>query len=224
MAKTSFALVRPAGAPVSSDDLLADLRLTAARLGTGTLTRKQYDEAGQFDSRTQMRRFSSWNSALELVGLKPSNEVHISDDRLFENLLLLWERSGRQPRRKELLREPSHFSPDPYIRRFGSWGTALAAFVEYANASGAEAPVLSGTATVLFKQTSRGPSLRTRWHVLQRDNFRCCACGASPAINPAVQLHVDHIQPWSKGGETILSNLQTLCATCNLGKSNVASQ
>jgi 5-methylcytosine-specific restriction endonuclease McrA len=34
-------------------------------------------------------------------------------------------------------------------------------------------------------------------------------------------LHVDHIKPWSHGGETIEDNLQTLCATCNLGKSNV---
>ncbi|MFZ6816453.1 HNH endonuclease [Undibacterium sp. Rencai35W] len=27
--------------------------------------------------------------------------------------------------------------------------------------------------------------------------------------------------PWSKGGETVLANLQTLCSVCNLGKSNV---
>ncbi len=33
--------------------------------------------------------------------------------------------------------------------------------------------------------------------------------------------HIDHIKPWSKGGETVLENLQTLCATCNLGKSNI---
>ncbi|WP_367275291.1 HNH endonuclease [Microcoleus sp. CAWBG58] len=25
---------------------------------------------------------------------------------------------------------------------------------------------------------------------------------------------------WSKGGETVLENLQTLCSLCNLGKSN----
>ncbi|MBA3804703.1 MAG: HNH endonuclease, partial [Acidobacteria bacterium] len=36
-----------------------------------------------------------------------------------------------------------------------------------------------------------------------------------------VALHVDHIRPWSKDGETLLENLQTLCSECNLGKSNV---
>ena len=60
-----------------------------------------------------------------------------------------------------------------------------------------------------------------RWHVLQRDRFTCCACGASPALTLGVELHVDHIVPWSKGGETVLENLQTLCSVCNLGKSNV---
>ncbi|MBE5769482.1 MAG: HNH endonuclease [Clostridiales bacterium] len=27
--------------------------------------------------------------------------------------------------------------------------------------------------------------------------------------------------PWSKGGQTTIDNLQTLCESCNLGKSNV---
>ncbi|WP_343324290.1 HNH endonuclease signature motif containing protein [Streptococcus sp. Marseille-P8640] len=36
-----------------------------------------------------------------------------------------------------------------------------------------------------------------------------------------VVLHVDHIIPWSKGGETVLGNLQTLCSKCNLGKSDL---
>ncbi len=35
-----------------------------------------------------------------------------------------------------------------------------------------------------------------------------------------VELHVDHTVPWSKGGETVLGNLRTLCSDCNLGKSN----
>ena len=38
------------------------------------------------------------------------------------------------------------------------------------------------------------------------------------AKNPAVELHIDHIYPWSKGGETVEENLQTLCSICNYGK------
>lgn len=70
------------------------------------------------------------------------------------------------------------------------------------------------------KQSSRNLSMKLRFEVLKRDNFKCCACGASPAKDPSVELHVDHIIPWSKGGETIMENLQTLCSTCNFGKSN----
>jgi hypothetical protein len=70
-------------------------------------------------------------------------------------------------------------------------------------------------------RTQREPSMRLRFEILKRDNFKCCACGASPAKDPVVELHVDHIIPWSKGGETETDNLQTLCAICNLGKSDV---
>lgn len=38
---------------------------------------------------------------------------------------------------------------------------------------------------------------------------------------PWVELHVDHIMPWAKGGEIVLENLQTLCSKCNLGKSDM---
>ena len=59
--------------------------------------------------------------------------------------------------------------------------------------------------------------------VFVRDNFTCQACGASPKWKnkfeitfPDVgQLACDHIHPYSKGGKTELSNLQTLCRKCN---------
>ena len=64
-------------------------------------------------------------------------------------------------------------------------------------------------------------NLRTRFIVMQRDKFKCCVCGASPAKDSSVELQVDHIIPWAKGGETVIDNLQTLCSKCNLGKSDL---
>lgn len=57
-----------------------------------------------------------------------------------------------------------------------------------------------------------------RWQVMQRDNWKCCACGRSAEDN--IILHVDHIIPRSKGGEDHFDNYQTLCDVCNIGKSN----
>ena len=71
------------------------------------------------------------------------------------------------------------------------------------------------------QRTTRSISDKLRYRVLKRDNFKCCACGASPAKDPAVELHIDHVIPWSKGGETKLENLQTLCSKCNIGKSDL---
>lgn len=70
-------------------------------------------------------------------------------------------------------------------------------------------------------KTKREISVSLRFKILKRDNFKCCACGASPAKDPSVELHVDHIVPWSKGGESTEENLQTLCSKCNLGKSDI---
>ena len=58
-----------------------------------------------------------------------------------------------------------------------------------------------------------------RWQVFQRDGWKCVACGRN-AANDEVILHVDHIQPRSKGGKDTLGNYQTLCSVCNIGKSN----
>ena len=60
-----------------------------------------------------------------------------------------------------------------------------------------------------------GPKLRLQ--ILQRDNFRCRYCGATSL---STELEVDHIKPVSRGGGNDLNNLQTLCRSCNRGKSN----
>jgi len=57
-----------------------------------------------------------------------------------------------------------------------------------------------------------------RWKVLKRDGFRCRACGNGPESGAFLQI--DHITAISKGGSTVLENLQALCAPCNFGKGN----
>jgi predicted restriction endonuclease len=136
----------------------------------------------------------------------------------------IWMRLGKQPSRRDLAFVGSDISYKAYERRFGRWSTALKSFVEDFNAKQGDSP----NAIVDFDQkaykrrpSSRDINLRLRFLVMSRDNFKCCICGASPAKDPSVVLHVDHIKPWAKGGETEIINLQTLCSRCNQGKSDL---
>ena len=57
-----------------------------------------------------------------------------------------------------------------------------------------------------------------RKKIMIRDNYTCQKCGKY--MPDEVGLHIDHIVPISKGGKTVLSNLQVLCSKCNGSKSN----
>lgn len=127
----------------------------------------------------------------------------------------------------------SKYSLNTYLRRFGGWPNALKSFLDYINEeyiyyekTGAQKSdkIKEKIRTVKKHSTPREPNLRLRFQVLKRDNFKCCICGRSPSTIGGLELQVDHIIPWSKGGETTIDNLQTLCNDCNLGKSNLSEK
>lgn len=132
----------------------------------------------------------------------------------------VWIRLGRQPRMTDLTSHTSQISADTYKRRFAGWRSALEAFVRWVNDGGNSAADRFAT-EVVPRSPQRGPrepSLRLRFLVMQRDKFKCQCCGLSPSTDSSVKLHVDHRMAWSRGGETVFENLQTLCEQCNLGK------
>jgi predicted restriction endonuclease len=213
-----YSLSHVARMRVSDQELINDLVRVAGILGKGSVSCPKYKEHGSYSHTTQSLRFGSWNKAIEAAGLAITHDA-VSEEQLFENLLRLWEHYGRQPRRRELGIAPSTISQSPYTLRFGSWTAALKAFITFANAS--DTALRDSDTTHPRRKTPRDPSLRLRWKVLQRDNFRCRGCGRIPSETPGTHLHVDHVEPWSAGGETLLENLQTLCQDCNLGKGDL---
>lgn len=83
------------------------------------------------------------------------------------------------------------------------------------------ARIMAGSSTEQHCHGQREPiTPRTRYEVFERDGYTCQYCGAKASD---VELHVDHIVPVSKGGGNGLDNLVTACATCNLGKSDLAT-
>lgn len=49
--------------------------------------------------------------------------------------------------------------------------------------------------------------------VFRRDGYKCRYCG-----NVTPPFHIDHIYPWSKGGETSINNSAVSCQRCNSKK------
>lgn len=216
-------VVRLSARAASTEDVLADLRETALRLDSTTLTREAYDRYGRFSSSMVVRRVGSWADACTRAGVQTGRpDLGHADDAWMQNIADRWTALGRQPSYGDM--RESRFSPEGYAKRYGSWTDALRQFSSWVTSGSDDA-----AAEVVGSQDhlkpapaarSRTPSLRLRSRVMQRDRFSCRACGASPSSDPSVVLHVDHVVPFTKGGDTVLDNLQTLCDRCNYGKSD----
>ena len=210
----------------SLEDLLEDIKRVAKETGTDSPSAESYSRLGHHAVSTIRRRFGTWNKALDAAGLVTRENINIPEEKLFENIAEVWTKLGRQPRYREMQPAVGHskYSPGTYENRFGTWNKALEVFVEFI--SGNTDSANSETQRKVIeskckKRTPRNINWRLRAVILIRDNCICKMCGASPAKNAEVVLHVDHIVPWSKGGETTPDNLRTLCSMCNVGKSNV---
>ncbi len=223
---------------ISDDELVKDLLRVAEVVGSRKVTSTQYYQIGKYSSPTIIERFGAWSNFVEKAGLEQTDFIKpISTEELFEELERVWIVLSKQPTTNDMKKGIAKYSLDTYMRRFGGWRNALLAFIEYVNTEDADNDEAATEISIdsenqkeeiekapikkYHKRTTRSINLKLRFRVLQRDNFKCCFCGASPAKDPSIELHVDHIVPWSKGGETILENMQTLCSKCNLGKSNL---
>jgi 5-methylcytosine-specific restriction endonuclease McrA len=221
----------------SDDQLLNEIRTVAAKIGSKTVSRKDFDLHATMTSFTVHKRFGSWLKGLELAGLGLSKkQKKHTDEDYFENLLTVWTHYGRQPHYGEMQREPSTITASAYERKWRTWRKALLAFIDRVNSDAAEVEQVSPLANAIEEARPRPilqqvPGLRRvkeedqrqirlglRYKVLQRDRFRCVICGRSPATHLGVVLHVDHIVAWAKGGKTNLENLRSSCEDCNLGK------
>ncbi len=227
---------------VGLKDMLKDLEIVSKKLGKQTFTSNEYSKYGKYSRNIFFRKFGSWNEALKAAGLVPfdhplggGEKNKVSKYACLDEIERLWIELGRQPTTIDIKNGRSKFSLHTYERRFGSWRKALEFFVDYINeekdtdSQNVSNDEQTRTTEIHAKdessfehRTKRDINLRLRFMVMKRDDFKCRLCGRSPATTPGLILHIDHILPWSKGGETVMDNLQTLCSDCNLGKSDLA--
>lgn len=213
----------------TDQELLDDLKNVADKLGRDNLTGREYDEFGRFSSATIARRFGKWNNALEKAGLNITFNANISEKDLFANLEEVWIKLGHQPQRRDMKQPISKYSERGYVTKFESWRKALETFIEFINSTSDEGVSseevnieVNNKPPIEFKhKTKRQPSERLKVQVLMRDGNKCKLCGITVTGD---NIHFDHIKPWSKGGETVLENLQILCETHNLAKGNLDNE
>jgi hypothetical protein len=209
------------------DEVIQALLNFAAEYPNTPVTLDAIAERLGIDSSTISRRFGNWKTLLSEVGIAsvPLGRRY-TEEECFENILSLWTHYGRQPHFGELKHPPSTVGPKAYILRWGGWRAALSAFVAKVNDTSIPTVEPSDVEPMTDNQrdatvetpTPRSIPLALRYKILCRDKFRCVICGASPAKDVTVELHVDHIHPWSLRGQNVEGNLRTLCFKCNLGK------
>lgn len=210
---------------ITEAELLNDLKSVSELLKKQTFTLDEYKKCGKYSPDTHRRRFGSWDNALKKAGLKRYRNYGTSEEEYLQNIGEIWIKLGRQPYFSDMTIPFSKYSGTAYLHKFGKWRTALDKFIKYANTN----EVFSQNENVgnvkvepvTRNRTKRDINWRLRFIVMKRDNFKCQYCGQSPATDPTIILHVDHKTPYSKGGETVPENLQTLCSKCNIGKSDL---
>ncbi|MGC1106981.1 MAG: HNH endonuclease [Candidatus Acidiferrales bacterium] len=236
--KVSDKMKRQLARQMSDSDLIAELRRVYTIVGAGTMNRKQFNTHSNISYEAIRRRFG-WHKALKIAGITPSlggGRQKWTTEQCFENLAKVWVHYGRSPYMSEMSTAPSTVHARVYVGRWGTWRRALRAFIHWANSEAEALPTeslprrvssMTGDATshkTPSFEDKRQVGQRLRFRVLQRDNFKCVACGRSPANQIGIFLHVDHIVPVAAGGRTTIDNLQTLCQNCNLGKGTLSDR
>lgn len=205
---------------LTDKQIIDDVMRVMGLLNKETLTLREYLNYGEYGAKAICNHFGTWNKLLKEMNIPITREVeHLNKTDIYLIIENLWAKLGHQPTVRDF-EKYTHHTRKIIIKRFGSWLNCLKEFSEFKEDREEEKQTSAFEENRLQHRTSRDPSLSLRYRVLKRDNYKCVICGKSPANNPDIELHIDHIKPYSLGGETELNNLQTLCQYCNLGKSN----
>lgn len=204
----------------SKDALIEDVKAVAAQLGKDTITSAEYEQKGKYGRSCAYNLIGNWQEVLNAAGLKETgyHTAGVTDEQLLEAIYQAWERLGRQPNTGDLKNKEMGYGQTTYINRFGSWRNSMIAFKEYVQQRQGDIKVMRPSPVA--HKTSRSASKKLRAQVFDRDRATCQICGANERTKPGVKLVLDHIVPYSKGGETTYDNLQVLCRSCNIKKNN----
>lgn len=203
--------INPQPLRISEEELFQNIEEIWVKLGRQPRNTEIQKPLSKYSGGTYEKRFGTWRKALEKFVAYINNEESISSGAAL---------SFTSDHAKNLLEltqgVPSVFVPTSQSKPIPDFVAKIAE-----DQYGKEAMKKLEIEPSTQRKTKRDINWRLRFVIMKRDNFKCKNCGRSPATDPTIILHVDHIKAWANGGETVLENLQTLCSKCNIGKSNL---
>jgi len=93
-------------------------------------------------------------------------------------------------------------------------GGRVDSFIEWASNNSFKSNQIAHIFFDYEKANPRFPSKKLKIIIFEKYDYTCENCGSK------VNLCIDHIYPYSKGGRTIENNLTVLCKICNSKKKN----
>jgi len=100
---------------ISDAELIEDLKKISKSLNKLYISHDEYNQYGKFRYEIYLKRFKRWHKALECAGLKYKQARSMSDEELFENIINVWQKLGRQPFYKDMCQPLSKYSGKPYV-------------------------------------------------------------------------------------------------------------
>ncbi|MCC6321628.1 MAG: HNH endonuclease [Phycisphaerales bacterium] len=149
-----------------------------------------------------------------MVGIESGQPKEYPAAELLEEFERVWTDAGKRPTTRTLHRL-SRISVNAFRNKWGTVKRLGDLVARYRRGEISRAAVLKAAGKA--KRRKEVP-LGVRWRVIERDGYRCVACGRSPATERGVELHVDHVRAVARGGGNEIANLRTLCSACNMGR------
>ena len=204
------------------EDLINDVKAFSKSVNGEPITARAYNKwkSKRFSKDTIVRKFGSWERACDIAGVKYL--YHTYDEKeLIDHFERVWRWRGQRLVQSDLLDynklHGTTIHPCVYARRWRSFTNFVKLFSQYKLGQITIEELIASSGEQPIRELI---SPRLRAHVLERDNYTCKDCGASPRKGDSVTLHVHHIIPVSEGGTNNLENLVTNCNVCNQGKSD----
>lgn len=209
---------------VSKTEIVESLKRYGELHTCATFGMRDYDQWKNrlISSDTIRRTFGTWATALHQAGFRAVRGQKADPASMVDAFRSCWREEKSVPSVKQLTafleRKKYPFRVKTYGAYFGGLGALAQRIADVQTGKMTEVELLQ---RITKKTPTRRPiSVRLRYSVLKRDHEQCVKCGASPKKDRLVTLEIDHIIPVAEGGTNDPENLQTLCWSCNSGKTD----